>query len=168
MSPIKLSTTIGRLQNVITVAGIRHPKMFWQIVTNPIPKQTPINNAASDIATTANMRQFIRMYSPHEAREDTVLFPAFRGIVSAHEFGSLWRARCGRNAVRSFASAHGKRIEEGNCGKQVDQSDDDYNLRKTEHPALEDSNSGTHCYLRQETESQSYKQIGPNPVFSTR
>jgi hemerythrin-like domain-containing protein len=36
-----------------------------------------------------SMRQFIRMYSPHEAREDTVLFPAFRGIVSAHEFDSL-------------------------------------------------------------------------------
>lgn len=35
------------------------------------------------------MRQFIRMYEPHEAREDTVLFPAFRGIVSAHEFDSL-------------------------------------------------------------------------------
>ena len=27
--------------------------------------------------------------NPHEAREDTVLFPAFRGIVSAHEFDSL-------------------------------------------------------------------------------
>jgi hemerythrin-like domain-containing protein len=36
-----------------------------------------------------SMRLFIRMYSPHEAREDTVLFPAFRGIVSAHEFDSL-------------------------------------------------------------------------------
>jgi hemerythrin-like domain-containing protein len=36
-----------------------------------------------------SMRQFIRMYNPHEAREDTVLFPAFRGIVSEHEFDSL-------------------------------------------------------------------------------
>ena len=36
-----------------------------------------------------SMRQFIRMYNPHEAREDTVLFPALRGIVSAHEFDSL-------------------------------------------------------------------------------
>jgi hemerythrin-like domain-containing protein len=36
-----------------------------------------------------SMRQFIRMYSPHEAREDTILFPAFRKIVSAHEFDSL-------------------------------------------------------------------------------
>jgi hemerythrin-like domain-containing protein len=32
---------------------------------------------------------FIRMYRPHEAREDTVLFPAFREIVPAHEFDAL-------------------------------------------------------------------------------
>ena len=32
---------------------------------------------------------FIRMYRPHEAREDTVLFPAFREIVPAAEFAEL-------------------------------------------------------------------------------
>jgi hemerythrin-like domain-containing protein len=36
-----------------------------------------------------SMRQFIRMYNPHEAREDTVLFPAFHKLVSRHEFDSL-------------------------------------------------------------------------------
>jgi hemerythrin-like domain-containing protein len=36
-----------------------------------------------------SMQQFIRMYNPHEAREDTVLFPAFRKIVSSHEFDAL-------------------------------------------------------------------------------
>ena len=35
------------------------------------------------------MRQFIRLYSPHEAREDTVLFPALRTIVSKSEFDAL-------------------------------------------------------------------------------
>ncbi|HEU5179366.1 MAG TPA: hemerythrin domain-containing protein [Candidatus Polarisedimenticolia bacterium] len=35
------------------------------------------------------MRQFVRMYGPHEAREDTVLFPALRSIVSPHEFAAL-------------------------------------------------------------------------------
>ncbi|HST09643.1 MAG TPA: hemerythrin domain-containing protein [Terriglobales bacterium] len=35
------------------------------------------------------LRAFNRMYRPHEAREDTVLFPAFHGIVSEHEFGAL-------------------------------------------------------------------------------
>ncbi|HZP59692.1 MAG TPA: hemerythrin domain-containing protein [Opitutaceae bacterium] len=37
----------------------------------------------------AALQQFIRMYSPHEAREDTVLFPAFRKLVSQHEYDSL-------------------------------------------------------------------------------
>jgi hypothetical protein len=32
---------------------------------------------------------FNNMYSPHEAREDTVLFPAFRKIVSVHEYDAL-------------------------------------------------------------------------------
>ncbi|HTK82156.1 MAG TPA: hemerythrin domain-containing protein [Bacteroidota bacterium] len=33
--------------------------------------------------------QFIYMYRPHEAREDTVLFPALHGIVSANEYDAL-------------------------------------------------------------------------------
>ncbi|MGZ4956760.1 MAG: hemerythrin domain-containing protein [Methylobacter sp.] len=35
------------------------------------------------------LRLFIRMYRPHAAREDTVLFPAFHHVVSAHEFAAL-------------------------------------------------------------------------------
>jgi hemerythrin-like domain-containing protein len=35
------------------------------------------------------LKSFIRMYRPHEAREDTVLFPAFRSIVSPHEYDAL-------------------------------------------------------------------------------
>jgi hemerythrin-like domain-containing protein len=35
------------------------------------------------------LREFLRMYRPHEAREDTVLFPAFRSIVSPHEYDAL-------------------------------------------------------------------------------
>ncbi len=35
------------------------------------------------------LHSFLRMYRPHEAREDTVLFPAFRSIVSPHEYDAL-------------------------------------------------------------------------------
>jgi hemerythrin-like domain-containing protein len=35
------------------------------------------------------LRLFVRMYEPHEAREDTVLFPAFRTIVAPQEFDAL-------------------------------------------------------------------------------
>jgi hemerythrin-like domain-containing protein len=33
--------------------------------------------------------KFNTMYRPHEAREDTILFPAFRKLVSKHEYDSL-------------------------------------------------------------------------------
>ena len=35
------------------------------------------------------LQSFVRMYRPHEAREDTVLFPAFRSVVSSKEFRDL-------------------------------------------------------------------------------
>jgi len=45
---------------------------------------------ASDADKLADaLRAFLRMYRPHEAREDTVLFPAFRSIVSPHEYAAL-------------------------------------------------------------------------------
>jgi hemerythrin-like domain-containing protein len=37
----------------------------------------------------ATLRRFNRMYRPHAAREDTVLFPALHRIVSQHEYDSL-------------------------------------------------------------------------------
>ena len=36
-----------------------------------------------------NLQLFIRMYRPHKAREDTILFPAFHSIVSPDEFDAL-------------------------------------------------------------------------------
>jgi hemerythrin-like domain-containing protein len=36
-----------------------------------------------------SLRLFVRMYEPHEAREDTVLFPALHRIVSGHEYDAL-------------------------------------------------------------------------------
>jgi hemerythrin-like domain-containing protein len=48
-----------------------------------------VKNDSERAQLIASMQQFIRMYNAHEAREDTVLFPAFRKIVSPHEFDSL-------------------------------------------------------------------------------
>jgi hemerythrin-like domain-containing protein len=46
--------------------------------------------SADDGKTLAEtLHGFIRLYNPHAAREDTVLFPALHGIVSAHEYDSL-------------------------------------------------------------------------------
>jgi len=40
-------------------------------------------------ALADSLRAFIRMYEPHEAREDTVLFPALPRIVTANEYDAL-------------------------------------------------------------------------------
>ena len=37
----------------------------------------------------AALNLFIRMYGPHEAREDTVLYPAYRSIISPKEFNAM-------------------------------------------------------------------------------
>jgi len=48
-----------------------------------------LNDPSSAKPLVQSLEQFIRMYEPHEAREDTVLFPAIRSIISKHEFDSL-------------------------------------------------------------------------------
>lgn len=48
-----------------------------------------LKNAQDKQNLKDGLQLFVRMYEPHMAREDTVLFPAFRKIVSAHEYGAL-------------------------------------------------------------------------------
>jgi hypothetical protein len=40
-------------------------------------------------ALANDLHTFNRMYAPHEAREDTVLFPELDKIVSPHEYDAL-------------------------------------------------------------------------------
>jgi hemerythrin-like domain-containing protein len=53
-----------------------------------LAKAAPENDTESHKLIQA-LTSFNTMYRPHEAREDTVLFPAFRKIVSQHEYDAL-------------------------------------------------------------------------------
>jgi len=64
--------------------GRRLTDVTLQLATAQALKNTDDRRKLAD-----SLRQFIRMYNPHGAREDTELFPAFRKIVSAHEYGAL-------------------------------------------------------------------------------
>jgi hemerythrin-like domain-containing protein len=46
-------------------------------------------SADTSARVSGAMQAFVRMYEPHEAREDTVVFPAFRRIVPAQELADL-------------------------------------------------------------------------------
>jgi hemerythrin-like domain-containing protein len=53
-----------------------------------LTKSKSLNPAESQQLLSA-LTQFTTMYRPHESREDTVLFPAFRKLLSAHEYDAL-------------------------------------------------------------------------------
>jgi len=58
-------------------------------LTDQIVSLAKVRDSNDRTKLTQSLRQFVRMYRPHEAREDTVLFPELRKIVSAHEFDAL-------------------------------------------------------------------------------
>lgn len=48
-----------------------------------------IKDAAAQREIKSLLKKFITMYRPHEAREDTELFPKVRSLISEHEFKEL-------------------------------------------------------------------------------
>ncbi len=54
-----------------------------------LAKQPAMKEADDRKKLSESLHAFIHMYRPHEAREDTVLFPALHGIVSPNEYGAL-------------------------------------------------------------------------------
>jgi hemerythrin-like domain-containing protein len=79
-----------RLTDLTTVLRAQHQagRRLTDQITQLATLQTLKDPKAAATLRDA-MRQFIRMYNPHEAREDTVLFPALRDIVSKQEFAAL-------------------------------------------------------------------------------
>jgi hemerythrin-like domain-containing protein len=74
------------------VGVLRTQHAAGRVVTARIQRLATMGalETADDRQQLANaLRQFVRMYRPHAAREDTVLFPALRRVVSAHELGAL-------------------------------------------------------------------------------
>ncbi len=47
----------------------------------------PVGKAAAPLRQDLHL--FIRMYRPHAAREDTILFPAFRNVLTAKEYDAM-------------------------------------------------------------------------------
>lgn len=80
----------GKLVDLVEVLLVQHQAgRRLTDITLQLATAQSLRNSDDRRRLADSLEQFNRMYSPHEAREDTVLFPAFRGIVSANEFDSL-------------------------------------------------------------------------------
>ena len=80
----------GKLVNLVDTLLAQHKA--GRLLTAQIRELAalPTLKYVSDADKLADaLRAFLRMYRPHEAREGTVLFPAFRSIVSPHEYDAL-------------------------------------------------------------------------------
>lgn len=83
---LKKANTLVDLVDILTT---QHHK--GRIVTDKV--LTLLKNNLKDEEDKMQLHEYLtsfsNMYRPHEAREDTVLFPAFKKIVSKNEYDSL-------------------------------------------------------------------------------
>jgi hemerythrin-like domain-containing protein len=80
----------GKLLDLVGALRAQHTK-GRQLTAEVLRLATPegLGNPDSVASLTRTLQLFIRMYGPHAAREDTVLFPALRQVVSANEYDAL-------------------------------------------------------------------------------
>ena len=80
----------GKLTDLVAVLLAQH-QAGRRVTADVLKLATPaaLKGDASRKELADKLRAFIRMYEPHAAREDTVLFPTFRALLSERELKKL-------------------------------------------------------------------------------
>jgi hemerythrin-like domain-containing protein len=80
----------GMLVDTVDTLLLQHAR--GRLITQALlTSATPagLANAATRAQVTAQMAAFVRMYQPHEAREDTVVFPTWRSLLDGRELEEM-------------------------------------------------------------------------------
>lgn len=77
----------GNLVDLVDVLETQHQR--GRALTDTLLGQAALANTADHRKLREALLGFVHMYEVHEAREDTVLFPAFRKLLSGHEYDAL-------------------------------------------------------------------------------
>jgi hemerythrin-like domain-containing protein len=80
----------GKLVELVKVLSQQH-RAGRQLTTHLQGLLAPdfFSKPAARLQVASHLHAFTRMYRPHAAREDTVLYPAFRSVISPKEFMAL-------------------------------------------------------------------------------
>jgi hemerythrin-like domain-containing protein len=79
----------GTLADLVEVLQAQH-EAGRRLTADILGLATPAaGDARSRQTLVSRLRSFIRMYRPHEAREDTVLFPALHRLIPEREYRAL-------------------------------------------------------------------------------
>ena len=77
----------GKLVDLVAVLRLQHAAgRRLTDATLHLATSAAMRSAGDRDKLAVTLRQFIRMYRPHETREDTVLFPAIRQVFTPKEF----------------------------------------------------------------------------------
>ena len=80
----------GKMTGLVSVLLQQHQAgRKLTAVVQRLATPAALGQASGRTEMAGAMRQFIRMYEPHAAREDTELFPAFAGLLSEKELHAL-------------------------------------------------------------------------------
>ena len=80
----------GKLRETVQILLRQHEagrRLTQEILR--LSREESLKDAANRRLLAADLQEFARMYRPHAAREDTVVFPAWREIVSAKEWAAM-------------------------------------------------------------------------------
>jgi hemerythrin-like domain-containing protein len=80
----------GMLVDTVDTLLLQHARgrlITQSLLTSATP--TGLSDATTRSQAAANMDAFVRMYQPHEAREDTVIFPAWRSLMGGNELEEM-------------------------------------------------------------------------------
>jgi hemerythrin-like domain-containing protein len=80
----------GRLTGTVGTLLLQHARgrQLTQLLLADSGGSGPLSGARA-VRAAAAMTAFARMYEPHEAREDTVVYPAFRALLAPAEIADL-------------------------------------------------------------------------------
>jgi hemerythrin-like domain-containing protein len=80
----------NRLRDLVGVLRVQHDAGRWltaEILS--LARADRLNSPEARGTLSERMLQFVRMYRPHEAREDTVLFPELHRLLSPRDLDAL-------------------------------------------------------------------------------
>ena len=78
----------GKLVDLVDVLYAQH-QAGRRVTDRVLATAASLKTADDRNRLARDLEAFNRMYAPHEAREDTVLFPALHKIVSPHEYDAM-------------------------------------------------------------------------------
>jgi hemerythrin-like domain-containing protein len=78
----------GKLTDLVDTLYAQH-QAGRRVTDRVLAAAASLKTAEDRDRLARDLAAFNRMYAPHEAREDTVLFPELHNIVSPHEYDSL-------------------------------------------------------------------------------